>query len=106
LLWDEVALNSHLDKVVSNEAATSLSLTRGALRNAPALYQHPLPVDPRDVPAEKAARRLHPMPADFQAKLPELMVRGFPRPDPTTGMFDLTAIDEWMTAVTAPQLAP
>jgi hypothetical protein len=55
-------------------------------------------VDPRDVPAEKAARRLHLTPAEFQAKLPELMARGFPRPNPTTGMFDLTAMDEWMTA--------
>jgi hypothetical protein len=55
-------------------------------------------VDPRDVPAEKAARRLHLTPADFQVKLPELVARGFPRADPTTGMFDLTAIDEWMTA--------
>jgi hypothetical protein len=56
------------------------------------------PVDPRDVPAEKAARRLHLTPADFAAKLPALLARGFPQPDPTTGMFDLTAIDEWMTA--------
>jgi hypothetical protein len=55
-------------------------------------------VDPRDVPAEKAARRLHLTPAEFSAKLPELLARGFPNPDPTTGMFDLVAIDEWMTA--------
>src|SRR5262245_19587124 len=56
------------------------------------------PVAPRDVPAEKAARRLHLTLADFGAKLPALLARGFPQPDPTTGMFDLTAIDEWMTA--------
>jgi hypothetical protein len=55
-------------------------------------------VDPRDVPAEKAARRLHLTPAVFEAKLPALMARGFPGPDATTGMFDLAAIDEWMTA--------
>ena len=55
-------------------------------------------VDPRDVPAEKAARRLHLTPAEFRGKLPELLARDFPRPDPTTGMFDLTAIDDWMTA--------
>jgi hypothetical protein len=55
-------------------------------------------VDPRDVPAEKAARRLHLSSAEFAAKLPELLARGFPAPDPTTGMYDLTTIDEWMTA--------
>jgi hypothetical protein len=54
-------------------------------------------VDPRDVPAEKAGRRLHLTEADFLAKLPELLARGFPPPDPTTGMFDLAAIDEWMS---------
>src|SRR5262249_51970388 len=56
------------------------------------------PVDPRDVPAEKAARRLHLTLLEFHAKLPALLARGFPQPDPTTGMFDLAAIDEWMTA--------
>jgi len=55
-------------------------------------------VDPRDVPPEKAARRLHLTPDDFRAKLPALLARGFPQPDPTTGMFDLAAIDQWMTA--------
>ena len=55
-------------------------------------------VDPRDVPAEKAARRLHLTPTQFEAKLQELQVRGFPAPDPTTGMYDLCAIDAWMDA--------
>ena len=55
-------------------------------------------VDPRDVPAEKAARRLHLTLGEFTAKLPDLLVRGFPGPDPTTGMFDLAAIDAWMDA--------
>jgi hypothetical protein len=53
-------------------------------------------VDPRDVPLEKAARRLHLTTAEFRAKLPALLGRGFPQPDPTTGMFDLAAIDAWM----------
>ena len=52
-------------------------------------------VDPADVPAEKAARRLHLTLAEFQQKLPELLARGFPPPDPTTDMFDLDAIDAW-----------
>lgn len=52
-------------------------------------------VDPGDVPADKAARRLHLTLAEFEAALPELYARLFPRPDPTTGMFDLEAIDEW-----------
>lgn len=54
------------------------------------------PVDPRDVPPEKAARRMHLTPAEFHAMLPALIARGFPVPDPTTGMFDLKAIDCWM----------
>lgn len=53
------------------------------------------PVEPRDVPATKAARRLHLTDSEFDQKLPELLARGFPKPDPTTGMFDLDAIDEW-----------
>jgi hypothetical protein len=53
------------------------------------------PVDPGDVPPEKAARRLHLTLAEFQEKLPALLQRGFPPPDVTTGMFDLQAIDAW-----------
>lgn len=54
------------------------------------------PVQPRDVPAVKAARRLHLTLGEFQARLPRLIQRGFPRPDPDTGNFDLKAIDAWM----------
>lgn len=53
-------------------------------------------VDPRDIPPAKAARRLHLTLAEFESKLPALLRRGFPRPDPTTGMYDLKAIDAWM----------
>jgi hypothetical protein len=53
-------------------------------------------VDPRDVPATKAARRLHLTEAEFEKKKVELFERGFPRPDPTTGMYDLVKIDQWM----------
>ena len=60
-------------------------------------------VDPRDVPAEKAARRLHLTLAEFEAKLPDLLGRSFPLQDPSTGMYDLAAIDEWMTARHGPQ---
>ena len=52
-------------------------------------------VDPGDVPAEKAARRLHLTLEEFREKLPKLISRGFPSPDPDTAMFDLEAIDEW-----------
>lgn len=52
-------------------------------------------VDPGDVPAEKAARRLHLTPERFAELLPSLRKRGFPAPDPDTGMFDLDAIDLW-----------
>jgi hypothetical protein len=55
-------------------------------------------VEPGDVPPEKAARRLHLTLAEFEAKLGELRQRGFPAPDPTTGMYDLEAIDAWRRA--------
>jgi hypothetical protein len=60
-------------------------------------------VEPRDVPIEKAARRLHLTMTEFQVKLPTLIARGFPQPDPTTGMFDLAAINQWMTARHTPK---
>lgn len=53
-------------------------------------------VEPRDVPVEKAARRLHLTLLQFRACEHELYARGFPHPDKTTGMFDLHAIDRWM----------
>jgi hypothetical protein len=52
-------------------------------------------VDPGDVPPEKAARRLHLTLARFNELLPRLRQRGFPGPDPDTGMFDLEEIDRW-----------
>ena len=52
-------------------------------------------VEPRDVPAEVAARRLGKSLAEFNAMLPNLLTRGFPRPDPDTHNFDLHAIDRW-----------
>jgi hypothetical protein len=52
-------------------------------------------IDPRDVPAKKAARRLHLTLARFNELLPKLIKRGVPEPDPDTGMFDLDAIDFW-----------
>lgn len=52
-------------------------------------------VDPGDVPAEKAARRLHLTLEQFNDKLPKLIARGFPPADPDTGNFDLDAIDLW-----------
>ncbi|WP_407180405.1 hypothetical protein [Bradyrhizobium sp. STM 3562] len=62
-----------------------------ALRQAEIRYR----VDPRDVPPVKAARRLHLTLARFNQLLPSLIKRGFPEPDPDTGMFDLDAIDQW-----------
>lgn len=52
-------------------------------------------VEPGDVPPEKAARRLHLTLEQFTALLPKLRSRGFPDPDPDTGMFDLEQIDRW-----------
>jgi hypothetical protein len=63
-------------------------------------------VKPRDVPAKKAARRLHLTEAEFLAKLDPLFARGFPRPDPTTGNYDLVKIDRWMDDRNTPSTRP
>jgi hypothetical protein len=55
-------------------------------------------IEPRDVPPDAAARRLGKAIGDFQAALPDLVARGFPQADPTTGNFDLAAIDRWCDA--------
>lgn len=62
-------------------------MSRGAIR---------FRVDPRLVPAEKAARRLGLSPDNFRAKVAELRLIGFPAPCPVTGNFDLVAIDAWL----------
>jgi hypothetical protein len=55
----------------------------------------PSEVDPGDVCAEKAARRLGLTLTQFEEIQPRLYARGFPRPYVDTGHFDLDAIDSW-----------
>lgn len=55
-------------------------------------------VEPRDVPAATAARRLGVSEEAFDRALPNLVARGFPKPDPDTANFDLAAIDRWCDA--------
>jgi hypothetical protein len=55
-------------------------------------------IEPRDVPLQVAARRLGKTRAELEAVLPDLLARGFPQADPTTGNFDLAAIDRWCDA--------
>lgn len=50
-------------------------------------------VEPGDVPLEKIARRLNLTADDLRTRLPRLFARGFPQPDPDTGMFDLEAVE-------------
>lgn len=52
-------------------------------------------VEPGDVPPAVAARRMGLSEAQFRDSLPLLLERKFPPPDPTTGNFDLNAIDKW-----------
>jgi hypothetical protein len=54
------------------------------------------PVDPRLVPPQKAARRLHLTEFDFLTKLSALQRIGFPAACPVTGHYDLQAIDAWL----------
>lgn len=56
------------------------------------------PIDPCDVPPQKAARILHLTEAEFNEVLPRLRARGFSGPDPDTGNFDTKAIGAWMDA--------
>lgn len=59
-----------------------------------------------DVPPSVAARRMGMTLEEFRRALapgpdaatPSLLQRGFPPPDPTTGNFDLDAIDAWRRA--------
>lgn len=53
-------------------------------------------VDPRDMPAEKVARRLGLSLACFDEVKGRLYARGFPPPDPDTGLYDLKAVELWM----------
>ena len=53
-------------------------------------------VDPRDITSEKAARRLGLTTKQFELLSANLFERGFPKPDQTTGMYDLYAIEQWM----------
>jgi hypothetical protein len=55
-------------------------------------------IQPGDVPAAMAAARLGVSPEAFEAALPNLLSRGFPKPDPDTKNFDLDAIDAWRRA--------
>lgn len=59
----------------------------------------------RDVPPAVAARALGLTLEAFQQKLPALLARKFPEPDPSTGNFDLRAIERWQDA-RHPQLFP
>jgi hypothetical protein len=52
-------------------------------------------IKPGDIRFEAAARRLGLTPAEFEAVKERLFARGFPRPDPDTGNYDLDAIDAW-----------
>jgi hypothetical protein len=52
-------------------------------------------ITPGDAPADVAARRMGLTPAQFKDALPDLRKRGFPAADPTTGLYDLDAIDAW-----------
>lgn len=52
-------------------------------------------VKPGDVPTELAARRMGLTKGELERVLPQLLRRGFPLPDPDTGLYDLDAIDQW-----------
>lgn len=51
-----------------------------------------------DCPPIAAARRIWLSLKEFEEQLPDLIKRGFPMADPTTGNYDLDAIDAWRKA--------
>jgi hypothetical protein len=55
-------------------------------------------IAPRDIPPEKAARRLHLTLVQFNPVKDRLFARGSPRPDPDTANYDSVAIERWMDA--------
>lgn len=63
---------------------------------APQANQIRFSVEPRLVPAQKAARRLHLTEAEFIGKLAALNRAGLPAACPVTGHYDLKAIDNWL----------
>jgi hypothetical protein len=50
---------------------------------------------PRDVPASAVSRLLGISEARFVDFLSDLLARGFPGPDATTGNYDLKAVEAW-----------
>jgi hypothetical protein len=52
-------------------------------------------IEPGDIRPHHAAQRLGLSEDAFKLALPDLLARGFPSADETTGNFDLQAIDEW-----------
>lgn len=64
--------------------------------NAPTGASIRFVVEPRLIPQQKAARRLHLTSSEFEAKRPALARAGFPKACPITGHFDLKAIDAWL----------
>ncbi len=54
------------------------------------------PVEPRLIPAAKAARRLHLTLVEFDQKCASLRASGFPAACSVTGHYDLKAIDLWL----------
>jgi hypothetical protein len=59
-----------------------------------------------DVPAAAAARRLALSLEAFTLALPDLINRGFPHADPTTGNYCLEAIDAWRLQGRYPRFFP
>ena len=55
-------------------------------------------IEPRDVAPEAASRRLGMTLPEFNARLPNLIARGFPQADPDSGNYDLHAVDRWCDA--------
>jgi hypothetical protein len=51
--------------------------------------------DRGDVPSATVAARLGLSVPDFEARRRALFERGFPEPDPTTGLFCIEAVDRW-----------
>jgi len=75
--------------------AGPISVSRENERVVSAMTVPRFKIVPRDVPASAVARLLGVSEARFVDCVPDLLARGFPSPDATTGNYDLKAVEAW-----------
>ena len=86
---------NHLPLVLLAAADEPMSVTRVNGQVESAMTVPRFKIVPRDVPAHAVARLLGVSETRFVECLSDLLSRGFPGPDATTGNYDLKAVEAW-----------